>query len=131
MKLKNANFVCEKMQLRDIKEAFDTKTPLNTAYDMIRDGYLHKISDRYYRPTEKLYEAITPTNIVLTEHQRRFLSNNSHFYWKDLVAVFDTELIPKAFLKKNYIKLDESKRYKKSDTLENLLADGEEVVILK
>jgi len=132
MNLKNANFICPKMQIRDIRNAFDIGkiSPLAYTYELIGEGYLRKVSDRYYAPTEKLIEFITPPSIVLTDHQKRYLANNTTFYWRDLETIFGNELIPKALLRIGYIKLEDSKRYKKDSRLDDLLAEGEEILCL-
>jgi len=133
LEIRNKNFICKKMQLKDISKAFEFK---GKAYDFIynvllEEDYLRKIGDRYFTPTEKLLDAaFLPKMLLVKEHQRRYLSNNAYFYRVDIVNLFGgnlmAEQIVKKLIKDGYLLLDDSKRYRISTHLEDFLGDGED-----
>lgn len=136
MKIRNKNFICDKMQKRDIKEAFyfETDDLMSEIYALIGEGYLRKEGDRFFCPTEKLLdEAFLPQSrtIFLDDVKSRFLSHNSSFYRGDLVSCFDgNERIVAALIKKGVLRLEHDKRYRKSSEFEELLAEGGDTIKL-
>lgn len=131
--IRNKNFICSKMSMTDVTRAFECgKKPKEYVYDtLIEEGWIRKIGDRFFAPTEKLLnEAFLPVCVSLDENQRRYLSNNTHFYRVDLLNAFGgeqtSEQIVKKLIAKGYIVLDDSKRYRKSGALEEFLADGDD-----
>jgi len=133
LEIRNKNFICKKMQLKDITAAFEIKgKTFDYLYStLIEDDYLRKVGDRYFTPTEKLLnEAFLPKTLIVEEHQRRYLSNNAYFYRVDVITLFGGDLraeqIVKKLIKDGYILMDDSKRYRKSTHLEDFLGDGED-----
>ena len=133
MNIRNKNFICKKMQIKDIKKAFKCEgKAFDYLYDvLVEQGYMRKTGDRYFSPTEKLLnEAFLPKVLVLDEFQRRYLSNSSYFYKIDLCQIFGGDLVSeqivKKLIKEGYVLLDDNKRYRKSITLEDFLAEGED-----
>jgi len=137
LKVKNKNFICQRMNARDIKEAFyvDRKDFMDFVYDMIGAGYLQKVGDRYFRPTQKLIdEVLLPENgmYYIEAHQRRILSFQSSFYFNELISVFDgKEYIANAMIRFGYFKISADKRYRKTDEFAEFLADGGDTVKVK
>ncbi len=130
MKIRNKNFICNKMTKRDIVEAFccERKQFIDDICDLISDGWITKIGDRFFHPTQKLLNIVFLPEcgyIILSESQRRALSYHTTFYYGELISLFeDNEVLINAMIKCNYLKLHEDKRYRKSKELEEFLIDG-------
>jgi len=130
IQITNRNYISKRMQLIDIKGAFGVshKSIMKFVYDeLIGPGYLRKINERYYTPTQKLWDlAFLPLKLLLTEFQVRFLSYNSVFNRTDLVSLFDdNEILVNKLILLNFFKLQKQGVYSKSDNFEEALADGE------
>jgi hypothetical protein len=96
---------------------------------LVEQGYIKK-DGLYYTPTDKmLYECYLPETIILTIKIRFFLNMNKVFTKKELVSIFDGNDIIVNWLKLNgYIYQSSDCRYRKTDKLDELLADGEEEI---
>ena len=136
MKIKNSNFICEMMQKRDVTEAFeiDSKHALDGIYELIADGYLKKKGGRFYTPTQKLLDEVFLPKcgfINLEDHQRRYLSTANTFYFKDLVLCFSgNETIVNRMIVLGYFRLESDRRYRKGTTLEDIVAEGQDMIKL-
>lgn len=136
MKIKNSNFICEMMQKRDVEEAFELegKSALDGIYQLIADGYLHKKAGRFYTPTQKLLDEVFLPKcgfVMLEDHQRRFLSAAGAFYFKDLVmCLWNNETIVNRMIVLGYFRLETDRRYRKGTALEDMLAEGQDMVKL-
>lgn len=126
----NPNYISSKMQFVDIKYAFkvQNKGIMKFIYEeLIGPGYLRKVNERYYAPTQKLLDlAFLPKKLVLQEYQGRYLSYNSHFSRADLIELFDdNEQIVKQLIKLGFLTLQKNGNYSKSAKFEEALAEGE------
>ena len=135
MQIKNINFISLLMQKRDICEAFVFKTGYITdeIYALIGEGYIHRRGDRWFIPTQKLLEEIFLPKcgfITLEDHQRRYLAVNNSFYLRDLVNCFGNETIVNRLIIVGYLRLEGDKRYRKATVLEDILAEGGDIIKL-
>ena len=137
MKIRNKNFICDKMIKRDVLEAFvnEHNTFIDLTCDLIGNGYITKQGDRYFVPTKKLMEEIfLPKNgrYTLDEHQIRFLSNQSSFYFNELLFSLDENAtLVNAMIRIGLLKFHTDKRYRKSSEFEEFLADGGDIIKVK
>ena len=131
MKIKNSNFICPRMQKIDIKKAFEFgKTSVNDfIYDvLIEEGWLKKINERYYKPTEKLLDyCFLPKIIKFNDNQLRFLAGNEEFNNSMLNNFFDPQIV-KYLARQGFLLIIKNDRYKKSSKFEDFLADGEDKI---
>jgi len=99
---------------------------------LIEDGYL-KRDGLYFSPTEKaLNECYLPDTIILTINTRFFLNVNKVFTKRELINIFDGNEQIVNWLKLNgYLFQSSDCRYRKTDKLDELLADGEEEISTK
>ena len=128
LNLRNKNFISPKMQGQDIKNAFGVqeKGLQNFIYKvLIENGYLRKVNQRYYEPTEKLWALTLPKELILEEWQARYLSYNQFFAKSDLNQLFDNEQVVKQLIKISMILLQKTGAYVKSSTFEEALAEGD------
>ena len=120
------------MDKQDIEHAFifdgQTRTFINS---LIAEGYLKKIGDRYYKPTEKLLDAIyLPDVFIMTADQRRYLTRNSSFTKSQLNVVFSDQII-KWLMINNWIYTDANSRYRKTEAFNDFLFEGNEAISFK
>lgn len=125
----NSNYISPKMQLIDIKYAFDIseKNVMKFIYEeLIGPGYLKKINERYYAPTQKLLNlTFLPKIFTLQEYQSRFLSYNAYFMRTDLNELLDNEHLVKQLIKLGFFCLQKNGSYSKSTKFEEALVEGE------
>lgn len=132
MNIRNSNFISLHMDKQDIEHAFifdgQTRTFINS---LIAEGYLKKIGDRYYKPTEKLLDAIyLPDVFIMTADQRRYLTRNSSFTKSQLNVVFSDQII-KWLMINNWIYTDANSRYRKTEAFNDFLFEGNEAISFK
>jgi hypothetical protein len=125
-KIRNSNFIGKLMTTKDVQKAFTFDGGVQDyIYDvLIEEGYVRRMSDRHFKPTDKLLQMITPKMVVLTGDFRRFLVANSSFYKQEAVGIFG-ELVINAMINKGYLVLGVDKRFRKSDEFEDMIAEGE------
>lgn len=132
IKIKNNNFICSQMTQRDIKHAFEFEgSTLDFIYtELIAPGLVEK-HERYYKPTYKLMKlAFGTEKIKLESHQIRKLVNNERFYISDLKELLGNQVLVDQAIESGWI-LEEKGRYRKSVKLEELLAEGEDELLLE
>ena len=130
IEIHNPNYLSPKMQLIDIKYTFNIKDKgiIKFIYEeLIGPGYLKKVNERYYAPTQLLLDmAFLPKKLNLQEFQARYLSYNSHFSKTDLIELFDdNEQIVKQLIKIGFLSLQKNGNYSKAAKFEEALAEGE------
>ena len=134
IEVRNPNFVCSKMSKRDVSKAFTIKGKLDDfIYNtLIEDGYVRKVGDRYFSPTEALLDMVFLKDVIkIEDHHRRFLTINHLFYRNDLTTCFNEQEI-KWMIRNGYLTLGSSDaRYRKSTTFDELLSDGIEEIKVK
>ena len=119
------------MSYKDISYAFEFEGDVESfVYDvLIMDGYVHKHSDRWFKPTDKLLDFALPKSITLTRDQRIFLQTHGACYRQEFVEAFDgNSQVVRGIIRKGYLCLGADKRYRKSEEFMNILADGEDVI---
>ena len=123
MEIKNKNFISETMTGKEVTLAFGIK-PNN----LIEEGYLKKYY-QYYKPTEKLMQLLMPETIEIIDIQR--LNGYNLFYIKNIQEIFNCDrTIAKIILEKYFDKTNFG-YYKRSERLDELLAEGEIQLKLK
>ena len=131
--IRNSNFIAPVMVKRDIQSAFlfEGKVSDFIWRELIENGWIVRKSDRYFKPTEKLLDlAFLPSQIVLSEGQRRALEVSTTFAKEELVEIFENLQIVKKLIKMNLLKVGADKRFRKSAELEHLLVEGETLIQL-
>ena len=132
--IRNTNFIAIRMDKKEIELAFiipENDTARNYILSLIGDGYLTKSGDRYYKPTLKLLDlAFIPDQIDITPETRRFLTANNALSLEQLQQVFNRHVIRKLLLI-GYFFCDANMRYRKTDKMQELLAEGDDYITLK
>jgi hypothetical protein len=136
IEIKNAHFICNQMSAIDIAYAFGLERKAVKEYiyqKLIAGGYLHKKSDRWFKPTEKLLNlAFLPSKYTLSETQSRYLTSQTACAKEEMVSLFDGNAqIFKALVEMGYLKFGTDKRYRKSTTFEDMLVEGEDTIHFK
>lgn len=131
----NPQFLCHRMQLRDLKHAFnigsgDTDYIYNV---LIRNGLIVKHNERYFLPTDLLLDfAFVPSIYWTTKEQRRFFVFSSFFTKEDILTIFGGglkgEALFKAMIRNNYLRLDAGRRYRLAEELGERMAEGDEQI---
>ena len=132
----NKLYMSNKMNKKTVILAFELPDSKQTRekqiLQLIEDGYL-KRDGLYFSPTEKaLNECYLPDTIILTINTRFFLNVNKVFTKRELINIFDGNEQIVNWLKLNgYLFQSSDCRYRKTDKLDELLADGEEEISTK
>ncbi len=115
------------MTKRDIKDAFGVKGN-DLIQTLIADGWITKYY-QYYRPTEKMLENLCPESVEIFD--AKLLNKNSRFSIIEIQQIFKCDqYVAKTILKQYFIKTPYN-YYKRSDKLDELLAEGETILKLK
>ena len=123
MQIKNKNFISEQMTKKDVVNAFGVIPDA-----LIADGYLKRYF-QYFKPTEKLMEQFIPIEIEIIDVQR--LNGYNLFYIKNIQEIFECDrTTAKIILEKHFDKTNFG-YWKRSEKLDELLAEGEVVLKLK
>ncbi len=131
--IKNANFLTNKMSKADVINAFDMtkETQADFINNLIKDGLLIKTTISLYKPSEKLLNQLyLPVFVNISPMIRKFLSKSNSFSLKQLILVFNKQEI-KRMLKLGYFYLDCHGRYRRTQLLDDLVAEGEDKIILQ
>lgn len=119
--------ITPRMSIKQVCAAFNT-VKLSIP-DLIKSGL---IIDKgiYYAPTIKLYYKLyLPEIITINKDKRTLLINNEVFTKEELTALFDNNCHVVTWLKLNgFLYQSSDCRFRKSDKLCELLAEGEEEI---
>ena len=127
MQIKNKNFISETMTGKDVIYAFDLKSYKEISY-LIADGFLKRYYN-YFKPTEKLWKQFTPIEIEIVDIGR--LNGYNLFYVKNIETIFDCNRIIAKIILNKYFKKTDFGYWKRSEKLDELLANGETILKLK
>jgi len=121
VEIQNENFISQYMTRKHVQLAFGIKT--NTEINnLIAEGFLVKYY-QYFRPTIKLFLSICPDEIEIKDIGR--INGQNRFGFKEIQKIFEcNEYIAKTIANLYFIK-SQFGYYKRSDTLDKLLAEGE------
>lgn len=123
MQIKNKNFISEQMTKKDVVNAFGEMPDM-----LIAEGYLKRYY-QFFKPTEKLTEEFIPIEIGIVDIQR--LNGYNLFYIKNIQEIFECDrTTAKVILEKHFNKTNFG-YWKRSEKLDELLAEGEVTLKLK
>jgi len=123
MIIKNKNFISEQMTKKDVIMAFDRHPD-----DLIWEGYLKRYF-QYYKPTQKLMEQFIPIEIEIIDVQR--LNGYNLFYIKNVQEIFECDRTTAKIILKKHFNKTQFGYWKRSEKLDELLAEGEIKLKLK
>jgi len=127
MKIKNPNFISETMTGKDVMLAFDLES-YKDLYVLVEKGLVKKYY-QYYKPTEKLMEQFIPIGIEIIDTQR--LNGYNLFYIKNIQEIFNCDRITAKIILNKYFDKTNFGYWKRSEKLDELLAEGETILTLK
>lgn len=124
MELKNKNFISPLMTKKDVMMAFN----IMDATPLIEQGFIKRYY-QYFKPTQKLWELITPDKIEIIDVGR--INGFNHFWFNDIEKIFECDKYTAQLISKKFFEKSSYGYFKRTEALNQLLADGETILNLK
>jgi len=115
------------MTKKHVMLAFGIKTSKDID-ELIADGWIYKYY-QYFRPTGKLYEYNCPDSIEIKDFAR--LNGRDRFGYMNIEEIFDCDAHMAKIIAQKYFIKSQFGFFKRSDKLNELLANGETKLELK
>lgn len=124
MELKNKNHISPLMTKKDIFLALNCKN----VEEAISAGLIKRYY-QYFKPTIELLKMIVPNKIEIIDVGR--INGMNHFWYSTIRSIFEcNDVVAKVIVDKYFVR-NEYGYFKRSEVLNQLLADGEIILKLK
>lgn len=124
MLLKNKNFVSPLMTKKDILLALECKNVEEAvSFGLVKRYY------QYFKPTIELFKMVVPDKIEIIDVGR--INGLDHFWFNDIEKIFECDKTTAKVIADKYFVRNDYGYFKRSEMLNQLLADGEIVLQLK
>ena len=123
MEIKNKNFISNLMTKKDVVLAFKEKPE-----ELIDQGYIKRYY-QYFRPTSSLWQELIPKEIEIQDVGR--INGFNNFSYKTIQEIFNCDPPTSRVIANLYFTKTPYGFFKRSELLNQHLADGETILILK